>query len=421
MRTALRRRAGAFLVLVVLITNPLSSISPSAADAVSDKKAEAERIARQLEQQGRQVAILAEDYDEARVRIEAVEVELSSASADLSKTDRQAREIRRRLTDQAVEAYIRGGSTQALAMIAETERMEEMAVRTQYIRTLTSGALDVLDELRAVRLRLDEQQRRLDAARAEAREAAAVAETKRREATVAEAAQRRTLQQVEGELAVLVEAETKRRDEEEVRRAKAELAATQARAEAAAREAAARDAAARDAAARDAARRTTTTTTTTARPSASSGPVVTPRPAPTTTTKPRATTTTTVVTGGGSNAPPPAAGADAAIAEARRQIGKPYEWGGSGPDSFDCSGLTGWAWRAGGKKLSHSSRAQFSETSRVSFENIKPGDLLFYGDPIHHVALYIGDGQMIEAPQTGKNVRYASIYRQDYTGAGRVN
>lgn len=423
MRTALRRRAGAFLVLVVLITNPLSSISPSAADAVSDKKAEAERIARQLEQQGRQVAILAEDYHEARVRIEAVEVELSSASAEVAKTDRQARKIRRRLTDQAVEAYVRGGSTQALALIAETQRMEEMAVRTQYIRTLTSGALDVLDELRSVRLQLDEQRSRLDAARAEAREAAAVVETKRREATAAEAAQRLTLQKVEGELATLVEAETKRRAEEEVRRAKAELEASQARAEAAAREAAARDAAARDAAARDAARRTTTTstTTTTTRPSASSGPVVTPRPTTTTTTKPNSTTTTTTVTGGGSNAPPPAAGADAAIAEARRQIGKPYEWGGSGPDSFDCSGLTSWAWRAGGKKLSHSSRAQFSETSRVSFENIKPGDLLFYGDPIHHVALYIGDGQMIEAPQTGKNVRYASIYRSDYTGAGRVN
>lgn len=416
MRTALRRRAGAFLVLVVLITNPLSSISPSAADAVSDKKAEAERIARQLEQQGRQVAILAEDFDEARVRIEAVEVELASASADVAKTDRQARKIRLRLKDQAVAAYVRGGSTQALALIAETERMEDMAVRTQYIRTLTAGALDVLDELRAVRLQLDEQRSRLDAARGQAREAAAVAETKRREATAAEAAQRLTLKEVQGELAVLVEAETQRRAEEEVRRAKAELAAGQARAEAAAREAAARDAAARDAA-----RRTTTTTTTTTKPSASSGPVVTPRPTTTTATKPESTTTTTVVVGGGSSAPPPSAGADAAITEARRQIGKPYEWGGSGPDSFDCSGLTGWAWRAGGKKLSHSSRAQFSETSRVSLEDILPGDLLFYGDPIHHVALYIGDGQMIEAPETGKNVRYASIYRRDYTGAGRVN
>lgn len=416
MRTILRRRAGALLVLVVLVTNSLSSVSPSAADAVSDKKAEAERIARQLEQQGRQVAILAEDYDEARVRIEAVEVELSSASAEVARTDRQARKIRRRLKDQAVAAYVRGGSTQALALIAETDRMEDMAVRTQYIRTLTAGALDVLDELREVRLQLDEQRGRLDAARAEARAAAALAETKRREAAAAEAAQRDTLEQVQGELAVLVEAETKRRAEEEARRAKAELAASQARAEAATREAAARDAAARDAA------RRTTTTTTTAKPSASTGPVVTTRPATTTTTVKSATTTTTApaAAGGGSN-PPPSSGADAAIAEARRQIGKPYEWGGSGPDTFDCSGLTSWAWRAGGKKLSHSSRAQFSETSRVAFENIRPGDLLFYGDPIHHVALYIGDGQMIEAPETGKNVRYASIYRRDYTGAGRVN
>ncbi|MDP9441909.1 MAG: NlpC/P60 family protein, partial [Actinomycetota bacterium] len=112
---------------------------------------------------------------------------------------------------------------------------------------------------------------------------------------------------------------------------------------------------------------------------------------------------------------------DAAIAEARRQIGKPYEWGAAGPDSFDCSGLTLWSWRAGGKSLPHSSRAQWTATSRVSIDAIKPGDLLFYGDPIHHVGLYIGNGQMIEASQTGTPVRYASIYRSDYTGAGRVN
>jgi cell wall-associated NlpC family hydrolase len=53
--------------------------------------------------------------------------------------------------------------------------------------------------------------------------------------------------------------------------------------------------------------------------------------------------------------------------------------------------------------------------------DIQPGDLLFYGSPIHHVGLYIGGGQMIEAPETGKNVRYASIYRSDLVGAGRVN
>lgn len=412
MRPAKRRRAGALLVLVALVATLQLPVRPVAADAISDKRAEAERIARQLEQQSRQVSILAEDYDEARVRIAAVESELSAAQAKVKKTDEEASVIRTRLKGQAVAAYIRGGSMPALAMLAETKTTEDIGVRTQYVRTVTSGAVDLLDELRAVRLQLDEQRDRLAAAQDEAKAAAALAETKRRQAAQAEAAQKATLGKVQGELATLVEAEARRRAEEEARRVQAELAAK------AAKEKADAEKAAREAAAAAAARKATTTTT--AKPAAA-GPVVTVRPSTTTTS----TTTKPPATSGGSDtgtsAGPPAAGADAAIAEARRQLGKPYEYGGSGPDTFDCSGLTSWAWRAGGKSLSHSSRAQWSETSRVSMGDIAPGDLLFYGSPIHHVGLYVGDGQMIEAPETGKNVRYASIYRSDFVGAGRVN
>ncbi len=430
MRTDSRRRAGALLVLVALITGSLFPASPSSADAIADKQAEAERITRQLEEQGRRVSILAEDYDEARVRIESLEGELTSARQQVAKTDTRASAIRLRLKDQAVAAYMRGGSTQALALLVGVDKTDDIAVRSHYIRSLTSGANDVLDELRAVKIQLDEQRQRLDAAQSEAKVAATLAESKRKEAATAEAAQRKTLGQVQGELATLVEAETQRRAEEEAKRAQAELAARKASVEAAARDAelkaaAAKETAAKEAAARDAAKQTTTTAKA---PSAASvpGPVVTVRPtttsAPaTTTTRPTTTTTSPSIAPSGGSTTPPSAGAEAAIAEARRQIGKPYEWGGSGPDTFDCSGLTSWAWRAGGKSLPHSSRAQWTATSRVSMDDIRPGDLLFYGEPIHHVGLYIGDGQMIEAPETGKNVRYGSIFRRDLVGAGRVN
>ena len=403
------------MVLVALLCSMTTSgTTPAgAADAIADKKAEAERIARQLEQQSRQVSILAEDYDAARVKIESLEVELRAAAAKVARTDAEARAIKRRLTEQSVQAYIRGGSMPALAMLADTSMEDDIAVRTHYVQTITSGAADVLDELRVVRQELNVQRDALADARAEARAAAELAESKRREATAAAEAQEATLREVQGELAALVEAESRRRAEEEARRVKAELAAKQARAEAAAREAATREAAARDAA-----RRAASTTTTTARANTAAAPVVTTRPTTTTTTAPKTTTTTTAPSSGGGA---PADGADAAIEEARRQLGKPYEWGGSGPDSYDCSGLTSWAWRAGGVRLSHSSRAQWSETSRVSIENLQPGDLVFYGNPIHHVGLYIGDGQMIEAPETGKNVRIATIYRSGYVGAGRVN
>lgn len=121
--------------------------------------------------------------------------------------------------------------------------------------------------------------------------------------------------------------------------------------------------------------------------------------------------------------PPPSTngGVSAVIAYARAQVGKPYQWGGAGPDSFDCSGLTMRAWQRAGVNLSHYTGAQWDETARVAISDLRPGDLVFYGSSgptSHHVGLYIGDGQMIEAPYTGADVRYASIYRSDLVSYG---
>jgi cell wall-associated NlpC family hydrolase len=125
---------------------------------------------------------------------------------------------------------------------------------------------------------------------------------------------------------------------------------------------------------------------------------------------------------GGSTAPTvtaPNGNAQAAVDAALSQVGKPYQWGAAGPDSYDCSGLTMWAWAHAGVSLPHSSAAQYSATSRVSQSDWQPGDLLFYGSPIHHVGMYIGGGRMVEAPYTGASVRVVSPYRSDYVGAGR--
>jgi cell wall-associated NlpC family hydrolase len=78
-----------------------------------------------------------------------------------------------------------------------------------------------------------------------------------------------------------------------------------------------------------------------------------------------------------------------------------------------------WAWRAGGVSLPHSAADQYSVIPHVSMASLQPGDLLFYGSPIHHVGIYVGNGTMIEAPHSGAVVRYASIYRSDLVGAGR--
>lgn len=118
-------------------------------------------------------------------------------------------------------------------------------------------------------------------------------------------------------------------------------------------------------------------------------------------------------------APAPDAGAQAAVDAALSQLGKPYQWGAAGPDTYDCSGLTMWAWAHAGVSLPHNSGMQYAATPRVQWSDIAPGDLLFFGSPIHHVGMYIGNGQMVEAPYTGSEVRVVSASRSDYVGAGR--
>ena len=120
-----------------------------------------------------------------------------------------------------------------------------------------------------------------------------------------------------------------------------------------------------------------------------------------------------------------AVGARKAIAYARAQIGKPYVWAAAGPDTFDCSGLTMMSWRAGGVGLPHWSVAQYAQGKKIPLGQLRPGDLVFFATDlteyrsIHQVGLYIGGGQMIEAPYTGANVRISTIARGSLYGAVR--
>lgn len=111
--------------------------------------------------------------------------------------------------------------------------------------------------------------------------------------------------------------------------------------------------------------------------------------------------------GGGSSAPSSAAAI--AVRYALAQLGKPYVYATSGPKTFDCSGLTAAAWLAAGKSIPHQSRLQSHLGHRVSKSQLKPGDLVFYYSPIHHVAIYIGKGLVVSAPQTGDVVKIVPV------------
>jgi cell wall-associated NlpC family hydrolase len=121
-------------------------------------------------------------------------------------------------------------------------------------------------------------------------------------------------------------------------------------------------------------------------------------------------------------APPPVSGegAAAAIAAAESVLGTPYQYAGASPEEgFDCSGLTMWAWNHAGVSLPHSSAAQYEALPHIDKSQLQPGDLVFFYNPIHHVGLYIGGGQMIDAPHTGTVVQRRAVEWSVYTGAAR--
>jgi cell wall-associated NlpC family hydrolase len=118
--------------------------------------------------------------------------------------------------------------------------------------------------------------------------------------------------------------------------------------------------------------------------------------------------------------------ARAAVRWALAQLGDPYRWGATGPDTFDCSGLTSSAYRAAGVSIPRVSRAQWGAGPHVQLANLLPGDLVFFADnpldpaTIHHVGMYIGNGLMVHAPHSGDVVRVASVWREGYVGATRI-
>ncbi|NUV86906.1 glycoside hydrolase [Streptomyces sp. KAI-26] len=116
--------------------------------------------------------------------------------------------------------------------------------------------------------------------------------------------------------------------------------------------------------------------------------------------------------------PPTRQGGDA-IAYAIEQIGKPYVWGAEGPDSFDCSGLTSQAWAAAGRPVPRTSQEQWKQLPKVPVSSLRPGDLVVYFPKATHVALYIGDGLVVQAPRPGAKVKVSPLASNPLLGAVR--
>ncbi|MDX3455398.1 NlpC/P60 family protein [Streptomyces sp. ME02-8801-2C] len=108
-----------------------------------------------------------------------------------------------------------------------------------------------------------------------------------------------------------------------------------------------------------------------------------------------------------------------AVEFATAQMGKPYEWGAEGPDTFDCSGMTQAAWAAAGVRIPRTSQEQWAKLPHVDVKDMRPGDLIVYFDDASHIAMYVGDGTMVHAPRPGRTVTTAGAGSMPILGVVR--
>ncbi|MEU1939921.1 NlpC/P60 family protein [Streptomyces coeruleorubidus] len=123
--------------------------------------------------------------------------------------------------------------------------------------------------------------------------------------------------------------------------------------------------------------------------------------------------------GAGGSVRRPSAEGDRAVRYAVRQLGKPYEWGAEGPETYDCSGLTSQAWAEAGTPVPRTSQEQWKRLKRVPLTELRPGDLVVYFPKATHVALYLGDGMVVQAPRPGAKVKVSPIAANPVLGAVR--
>ena len=394
-----------------------------------------------LQEQQERAGAAAEDYNRAAEELDEATSAHTTATAKATAAAQASEEATLALSRYAAEVFQSGGGlgqldvffggggpAQTLDRAAGLEAVGEERARVMrdaesarhLARTLADAAAEAQQRQEQAALTAhaarDIAQRDNDAAAAAAATAAAHQEqalgqlaTLRNTSVELERQRQDGLQAIEQ---ARIAEEARRKAEEAARQAAAQAArlaaAEAARLAEADRQAAAAAAEAARKAAEEAAKKATSTPSPTPTPKPSTTPTPTPTPTKSTTPPPTPPPAT--------NEPAPKAGVDAVIAFARAQLGEPYVWAAAGPNSWDCSGLTMVAWAQAGVRLTHYTGSQYKQTARVPVDQLKPGDLVFFGPSvagIHHVGLFIGNGQMIHAPYTGTVVKISTIWRPD--------
>jgi peptidoglycan DL-endopeptidase CwlO len=362
-RAGRRSRALAPALALALLGLVAGGIPAVAASPIADKQAEARRLQAQIDATGNRIAALGERYNGAILAVDQANRSIAESERRLRLAQQQWDLAKVVLGRRAADLYVSATQQSPLAEI-EVANLTELMSRSRYAAAVQSRDRTLLGTIATAKEDLQTRRRDLDTARSRAEHQRDAVLQTRRQVETENAREARLLGQVKGDLARLI-AEQRAREE----------AAARVRAAAAAARLAAGNGHGRPASGR----------------ATWIGPD-TPLP----------------------NVPAPSRGAGAAVAFARAQLGKPYVFNASGPDTFDCSGLTMMAWAAGGVSMPHYSGAQFAMFPHVPLGALQPGDLVFKGPGgSEHVAIYVGNGMQIAATHTGS---YVLLQAVDYPG-----
>jgi cell wall-associated NlpC family hydrolase len=326
-------------------------------DTLDDKKAQAQQIKQQIEENGARIDALGEQYNGAVLEYQNAQARVAEAKQHLAGAEREQSRLSELVAARGAVLY--QGAQDPMSMLPNTDlaSLNELGARTKYGAIATGNDEQLIANLARAQQDLEVLRKQYDNevdAAAKNRDAIAAAQA---EVESANQENEALLSQVNGEIATLIE-QAKAAEEERIRASLAAIANSSNDSEGGASRV----------------------------PASSVGGDTIP------------------------NLPAPSPGAAAAIAFAEAQLGKPYRYAATGPDSYDCSGLTMMAWAAGGVSMPHYSGAQYAAFPHVPLDEMQPGDLIFFGaGGSEHVSMYIGGGLQIAATHTGDYVRIQAV------------
>jgi cell wall-associated NlpC family hydrolase len=331
-----------------------SAMPLASADPVGSKQAQAQALSNQIDQLGNKEAALGEQYDAAVLAAQSTAAKVAQQQAAVAAANANADHAKGAIQADAINAYVHGGTLASLASRnGGIDAGDGGLLAGEYMNTLAATQTDNLDAYHNAAATAKIASDQLQSLQKQQAQAANNTKSARDAAAAAQRQVQSTLNEVQGELKTLVAQAEAAKQAQAAQAARALLTRVQA---------------------------SVGSFSGNARSNFSGAPI------------------------------PVGAGASEAVAAAESRVGLPYVWGAAGPSSFDCSGLVMWAWAHAGVSLPHFSGAQYAGTTHIPMSQLQPGDLVFFSNTGQHVAMYVGNGEIVEAPHSGADVHIVPMY-----------